>query len=240
MGIHSPSSGMWASTSGIQSLHVSRSRNQSPALQTLFCSPSGLGSLTSAVSLPWGSCHTPGARGRGPTPDRSRSRRKQVPRHLSSLGLGFTPGTSMRGCESQLQKHLMLTTDFAKTGRGLCSATPGAGTGRGDFWPSVLTTTPSTGQVGGGGSRREALAVIPQQEGKWVQGWVRWALGPHSQSGLRFPGARRGICGRIQSHTCIQYGPASWGSRGARPGQSWSPCGCSPCPRGPLACCNQT
>lgn len=60
------------------------------------------------------------------------------------------------------------------------------------------------------------------------------ASDPLSQSGLRLLRARRGICGRIQSHTCIQYGPASWGSQGAQPGQSWSPYVYSPCPRGPL------
>lgn len=52
----------------------------------------------------------------------------------------------------------------------------GTGTGRGDFWKSVLTATPSTGQVGAGrGRQEEALAVIPQLEGKWVVGgWDEW------------------------------------------------------------------
>lgn len=59
------------------------------------------------------------------------------------------------------------------------------------------------GQVEAG----EALAVILDRRA--AVGEVRVASGPLGQSGLRLLRARRGICGRTQSHTCTQYGPAS-------------------------------
>lgn len=120
----------------------------------------------------------------------------------------------------------MQPTDGAGTGKGNRERGPGVG-------PHHSPDPGAGGAVGGSRWRQMRLwwSSPPQEGSSWEEAGGFRLLG---QSGLRLFRTRRGICGRIESHTCIQFGPASWGSQEAQPGQSWSPCGYSPCPRGPL------
>lgn len=165
---------MWTSTSWMQSLHVSISGNQSPALQTPFLSPSGLGSLSSDVSLPWGGFHTLGAVGRGPATDLSSSRqKKQVYKHLSILGLELTPWTSLIGHESQLQKLLMLTNYFSRWAEGCkCNPWMELGWGEGISGNQSSPQPPSTEQVGGGWRQAGGPGSHSSTGGQVGRGWV--------------------------------------------------------------------
>lgn len=159
---------------------------------------------------------------------------------LGELGWSIPHWTSCMGPKSQLQKALASKVDFRRWA-GASKYNPQVKSGQGKGTPGVGPHhSPDPGAAGAGGGRWRQVRPwqsFPDRRAAVGEGWA--ASGPLSQSGIRLPRARRGICGRIQSHTCIQYGPASWGSQGGQPGQSWSPCECFPCPRGPLACCNQ-